>query len=95
MHNLYYIKRFLLRFIFLVFSTFLVYIIEDRMAGGQQLIKNAAEGIYWAIITVTMVGYGDLSPVSDLGEWIQFAERSFSMIEFPDFLHFESQHILK
>jgi len=32
--------------------------------------KSAGLGIYWAITTVTTVGYGDITPTSSEGHWI-------------------------
>ena len=40
---------------------------------GEYIFKNFFDAFYWATITLTTVGYGDLAPVSDLG-------RTLSMI---------------
>ncbi|MFD2720103.1 ion transporter [Hymenobacter monticola] len=42
----------------------LMYVVE----GGQHGFTSIPKCIYWAIVTVTTVGYGDISPVSVLGQ---------------------------
>jgi voltage-gated potassium channel len=44
----------------------LMYIIEGRENGFTSIPR----GIYWAIVTLTTVGYGDISPVTNLGQAI-------------------------
>lgn len=43
-----------------------VYIIEDEEAGFTSIPRS----IYWAIVTVTTVGYGDIAPQTVLGQMI-------------------------
>ena len=43
-----------------------MYLIESPEAGFTSIPK----GIYWAIVTVTTVGYGDISPQTNLGQVI-------------------------
>ena len=43
-----------------------VYIIEDAEAGFTSIPRS----IYWAIVTVTTVGYGDIAPQTVLGQMI-------------------------
>lgn len=51
----------------LLVSAFVVFISGYIIAGIDPQIKNPADGIWWAIVTVTGVGYGDIVPVSPEG----------------------------
>ncbi|GGG47078.1 ion transporter [Hymenobacter glacieicola] len=42
----------------------LMYVVE----GGQNGFTSIPKSIYWAIVTLTTVGYGDISPVTVLGQ---------------------------
>jgi len=42
----------------------MVYLVEDSAAGFTSIPRS----IYWAIVTVTTVGYGDIAPVTVLGQ---------------------------
>lgn len=55
-----------------IFGSFL-YVIEHDNNPGFDSIPNS---IYWAIVTITTVGYGDISPITPLGKFIA----SFIMI---------------
>lgn len=49
----------------IVFSTML-YLIEPAEAGFTSIPKS----VYWGIVTLTTVGYGDIAPVTPLGQFI-------------------------
>jgi voltage-gated potassium channel len=43
-----------------------MYLVEN----GENGFTNIPDSIYWAIVTITTVGYGDISPVTPLGKFI-------------------------
>lgn len=48
-----------------ILGTFM-YIIEDEAAGFTSIPRS----IYWAIVTLTTVGYGDIAPATSLGQFL-------------------------
>jgi len=44
----------------------IMYLVEQRENG----FSNIPESIYWAIVTITTVGYGDISPVTPAGKFV-------------------------
>ena len=44
----------------------IMYLVEERENG----FSNIPESIYWAIVTITTVGYGDIAPVTPMGKFV-------------------------
>lgn len=44
----------------------LMFMVEGKESGFDSI----PESIYWAIVTITTVGFGDITPISDLGKFI-------------------------
>ena len=68
---LYASRRKILVFLFAVLTLVviigsLMYVIEDEENGFTSIPRS----IYWAIVTLTTVGYGDISPQSSIGQFL-------------------------
>ena len=64
-------RRKIMVFLFAVFNIVIIlgsimYLVEGEKAG----FDNIPRSIYWAIVTLTTVGYGDISPITNLGQAI-------------------------
>lgn len=57
---------FAIMLITILFGSFM-YLIEANSDGGFDSIPRS---IYWAIVTLTTVGYGDISPKTDFGQFV-------------------------
>ncbi|WP_353662428.1 ion transporter [Hydrogenimonas sp. SS33] len=56
---------FLLLSFFTLIASLMIYVFEG--AGQNPNLHNLFDAVYWAVVTVTTVGYGDISPVTDEG----------------------------
>jgi len=59
--------------VFIFFVTMLVIIIGTIMylvEGPEHGFSSIPRGIYWAVVTLTTVGYGDISPGTPLGQFL-------------------------
>lgn len=52
--------------IFITIMGSLMYVVEN----GQNGFHSIPQSIYWAVVTITTVGYGDVSPVTPIGKFI-------------------------
>ena len=57
-------------FVLIMVSIFgsIMYLIEGT--AGNESFDSIPRSVYWAIVTLTTVGYGDISPISPLGQFI-------------------------
>jgi voltage-gated potassium channel len=58
-------------FMLMVFTTVIIlgslmYLVEE----GRNGFESIPESIYWAIVTITTVGYGDITPATSLGKFV-------------------------
>jgi len=60
--------------VFLTFIILVVLIIGSLMylieGGTNSGFSNIPQGMYWAIVTLTTVGYGDITPITNLGRFL-------------------------
>ncbi len=59
--------------VFLMAVSFLTVILGTLMyvvEGGEKGFTSIPQSIYWAIVTITTVGYGDLVPVTSFGKFL-------------------------
>lgn len=47
-----------------------LFLVEGPLTNGPQTISNLGEGLWWALVTITTVGYGDIIPASLVGRMV-------------------------
>ncbi|XP_068596487.1 potassium voltage-gated channel subfamily KQT member 1.1 [Brachionichthys hirsutus] len=59
-------------FLSLIFSSYFVYLAEKDSIddSGGSMFENYADALWWGVVTVTTIGYGDIVPVTWIGKTI-------------------------
>ncbi len=67
--------------IFIVIIGALMYVVE----GGKNGFSSIPQSVYWAVVTITTVGYGDISPATPLGKLLSIVVMlcGYSIIAVP------------
>lgn len=79
--------------IFITIMGSVMYLVEK----GQNGFHSIPQSIYWAVVTITTVGYGDVSPVTPAGKFISviIMLSGYAIIAVPTGIvtsHFKEQH---
>ena len=67
--------------IFIVIIGAMMYVVED----GKNGFSSIPQSVYWAVVTITTVGYGDISPATPLGKLLSIIVMlcGYSLIAVP------------
>lgn len=58
-------------FVFIISFAFLIYEVEHEAQPGRY--RNIFDSVWWAVISLTSVGYGDIHPVTTTGRLLTLA----------------------
>jgi len=61
-------RKIYISLLFLVIFSVIVGSLMFMVEGGRQGFESIPQSIYWAVVTVTTVGYGDVSPITPAGK---------------------------
>ena len=67
--------------LYVYISAILIYNVEPHInpMTGEETFSNFFDAVYWAVVTLTTVGYGDLYPVTALGKIISICSMIFGI----------------
>ena len=66
---------------YVVITALVMFIVEPRInpVTGEVTFENFFDALYWATVTLTTVGYGDLTPVTDFGRLVSMFSALFGI----------------
>ena len=64
--NIIQILQFLMMIVLIIVAASLMYTLENE--AQPEAFSNILESIWWSVVTMTTVGYGDVTPVTTLGK---------------------------
>lgn len=76
-------------FVFMIFVFIVAVILGATMygieGGKNPAISSIPRGVYWAVVTITTVGYGDITPITAAGQFISLVVMllGYSIIAIP------------
>lgn len=68
-------------FLYILISALLVYNVEPHInpSTGQETFNTFFDAVYWSVVTLTTVGYGDIYPITILGKIISICSMVFGI----------------